>query len=658
MANTKKLIQAAAGNAGGAGLDVDEVYSTFLYVGNASSTARNFVNNVDISTEGGMVWTKGRSTSTQNAIVDTERMNSGRMSKVLNSDSTSGAVDYYGTHSIEVMTPSTTGYELKNSELLWNANNQTFVSRTFRKAPKFFDIQTWTGNSTSGRTISHNLDAEVGCIIVKRTDVSDDWTVFHRSVGNTAMLQLNKTNAAYTDSSFWNNTSPTTTEFTLGDSNNVNENNSTYVAYLFAHNDDDGEFGPNADEDIIKCGQLSTGTGSSRTEVELGFEPQFVMIKNKTSTASGNWWIFEDKRVFAAGNGDDTAYLYADSSSAEGEFGADTIFLTSNGFGMINNAFAENCDFVYIAIARGSLNQPEAATDVFDITSTSQDTSNVQTDLDRIDVNWQKKTSSEFWFANSRLRGNYNYLKLDNGAAEAKYGNNVGQFATNGEVRAYTSASNYIYSFKRARGFFDCVVQPMNNNQFQSDGAANNYNCVHNLGVTPEFIVVKDIGRAPADGDFFCYHSNLGTSKAIRFNEDGSDQAASWAVNENNFNFYSFANSTGTAIAWMWASLAGISKVGSYTGTGGYVLNDCGFSNGARLILIKRTDASGDWYLWDAERGITSGNDPYYLINSSNANVTNTDYIATDSSGFYVSFNAPAALNASGGNYIFLAIAN
>ena len=85
--------------------------------------------------------------------------------------------------------------------------------------------------------------------------------------------------------------------------------------------------------------------------------------------------------------------------------------------------------------------------------------------------------------------------------------------------------------------------------------------------------------------------------------------------------------------------------------------NDCGFTSGARFVLIKRTDAAGDWYLWDTARGITSGNDPYLLLNSTAAEVTNTDYIAEDTSGFYVSFNAPAALNASGGSYIFYAIA-
>jgi hypothetical protein len=118
------------------------------------------------------------------------------------------------------------------------------------------------------------------------------------------------------------------------------------------------------------------------------------------------------------------------------------------------------------------------------------------------------------------------------------------------------------------------------------------------------------------------------------------------------------ANLSGsTYIAYLFATLPGISKVGSYTGTGNAINVDCGFSAGARFILIKRTDSTGDWYVYDTVRGIVSGNDPYLLLNSSAAEVTNTDYIDPLSSGFTVTSSAPTGLNASGGTYIFLAIA-
>jgi hypothetical protein len=110
-------------------------------------------------------------------------------------------------------------------------------------------------------------------------------------------------------------------------------------------------------------------------------------------------------------------------------------------------------------------------------------------------------------------------------------------------------------------------------------------------------------------------------------------------------------------ISYHFATLAGVSKVGSYTGTAATLNVDCGFSAGARFILIKRSDSTGDWYVYDSARGIVAGNDPYLLLNSTAAEVTGTDYIDPLSSGFTVTSSAPAALNASGGTYIFLAIA-
>jgi len=111
-----------------------------------------------------------------------------------------------------------------------------------------------------------------------------------------------------------------------------------------------------------------------------------------------------------------------------------------------------------------------------------------------------------------------------------------------------------------------------------------------------------------------------------------------------------------TYVAYLFATCAGVSKVGSYTGTGTTLQINCGFTGGARFVLIKRTDSTGDWYFWDSARGIIAGNDPYLLMNSNATEVTSTDYVDTYSAGFEISSTAPAAINASGGTFIFLAI--
>ena len=107
---------------------------------------------------------------------------------------------------------------------------------------------------------------------------------------------------------------------------------------------------------------------------------------------------------------------------------------------------------------------------------------------------------------------------------------------------------------------------------------------------------------------------------------------------------------------YLFATLAGISKVGSYTGNGTSQTINCGFSTGARFILIKRTDATGDWYVWDSVRGIVAANDPHLSLNTAAAEVTTDDSVDPDASGFIVNQNTATNINVNSGQYIFLAI--
>jgi hypothetical protein len=117
-------------------------------------------------------------------------------------------------------------------------------------------------------------------------------------------------------------------------------------------------------------------------------------------------------------------------------------------------------------------------------------------------------------------------------------------------------------------------------------------------------------------------------------------------------------NSGGTTnIAYLFASLPGISKVGSYTGNGSSQTINCGFTSGARFILIKRTDSTGDWYVWDTARGIVTGNDPHLSLNTTAAEVTSNDTIDPDSTGFIVNQVAATNVNVNTATYIFFAIA-
>ena len=114
--------------------------------------------------------------------------------------------------------------------------------------------------------------------------------------------------------------------------------------------------------------------------------------------------------------------------------------------------------------------------------------------------------------------------------------------------------------------------------------------------------------------------------------------------------------SGGTYTVYLFSSLTGISKIGSYTGNGSSQTIDCGFSAGARFILLKRTDSGGQWQVYDTERGIVSGDDPTLALNLTNAEVTTQDDVDPDNSGFIVNDDGNNT-NTSGASYIFYAIA-
>jgi hypothetical protein len=112
------------------------------------------------------------------------------------------------------------------------------------------------------------------------------------------------------------------------------------------------------------------------------------------------------------------------------------------------------------------------------------------------------------------------------------------------------------------------------------------------------------------------YHKDVGANKALFL--DNTNAAQTWGFMNNTAPTSSvFTTTSGyintasqTYIAYLFASVAGVSKVGSYTGNGSTQTIDCGFSSGARFVLIKRTDSSQHWILFDSTRGIVSGNDP------------------------------------------------
>ena len=638
---------------------IEDVFSTYLYSG--TNAAQTITNNIDLSTYGGLVWQKPRTSATKHRLFSTN-MTLGRSlsSNTIFAEDTAVNITSYSTTGFTVAAPiSDTG--------------TNYVTWTLRKQPKFFDVQTWTG-SGANRTISHNLGSVPACIIVKCIDDDLAWAVYHRSLANTEYLVLNTTDAKATGATWWNSTTPTSSVFSLGTNSTVNGSAKTYIAYIFAH--DAGGFGLTGTDNVISCGTYTTN-GSGVATVDLGYEPQWVLTKATSGSFGTTDWVIADnmRGMPAPPQTDGVGGLFPNLSSAEDNNFNRSVHPTSTGF--VANQY-NSTPYIYIAIRRGPMKVPTSGTSVFLPTARTGNaslttvTSGFATDVVFARRRDTLDNANESVFAD-KLRGS-GTLSTNNTDAEYAGGATSGLNAyLNTGVRLGTNNSpiyafNYdtlpylLYQFQRAPSFFDEVC-------YTGTGSANTA-FTHNLTVTPELMIVKPRSAATAPNWRVWSPINSTDFNLLQLSTNG---AASSSLYSSSNVFPAIPTSTTftvggsgsiqlnesgqTFVAYLFATCAGVSKVGSYTGTGTTLQIDCGFTGGARFVLIKRTDSTGDWYVWDSARGIVSGNDPYLLLNSTAAEVTSTDYVDTYSAGFEISSTAPAAINASAGSFIFLAIA-
>ena len=647
----------------GAANYIEDVFSTWLYTGNGST--QTITNGIDLSTKGGLVWGKDRiNAGTSHILIDTNRWSAGA-NALLYSDLTNSQQGY--TQAITAF--STTGFTLGNGVGVGgnNASGTNYVSWTFRKQAKFFDVVTYTGNGSASRAISHNLGSAPGFIIVKCLSDGFNWLAYHRSTGATKGANFNGTGVFVTSSTFWNDTEPTSTNFTVGNSTQVNNNGSTYVAYLFAH--DAGGFGLTGTDNVISCGSFTTD-GSGNASVTLGYEPQWVMWKMSSLNGTG-WWMFDTMRGMTV-EGQNDALLQANSSGAE-IFNSD--YASPNATGFTVSGVNGSQTFIYIAIRRGPMKTPTTGTSVFlpkAYTGAGFSLNKLTGASFSPDTFWPIPRPGGVATARyDKLRGTRVFLYgAPSGAAVSAeetdtsggdgLGYQVESFNNDGvSVNRSNSQTNQLniayigYMFGRAPGFFDVVCY---------SGTSGTRTVTHNLGVVPELMIFKS--RTTSAG-WPVYVASLGNNKGIELNTTGASYTTSdWNNTTPTSTVFTLAAGGGSTndsgvnyVAYLFASCPGVSKVGSYTGTGALQTINCGFTGGARFVLIKRTDSTGDWFVYDSARGITSGNDPYLLLNSTAAEDTGTNYVDTTSVGFQVTAAAPAGLNANGGTYIYLAIA-
>jgi hypothetical protein len=456
----------------------------------------------------------------------------------------------------------------------------------------------------------------------------------------------------------WADTAPTDAVFSVGDNIKVNGSGSTYVAYLFAHD----PLGPSGDgsDGLIACGSY-TGTGAAGLEVNLGWEPQWFLMK-QTNTSGADWFIFDNMRGFTASSNPDRV-LRANASDSEGDAGP-AFRPTATGVevqGTFSSINASGDTYIYIAIRRGPMRAPTSGTEVFAIDTLGGTSPTPPTFVSGFPVDFSfydlVTASGNNWNSQNRLTG---FADLGFNTTSAEFDNNGSLWQKdrmNGIGSLVSTDSNgYMWMFRRAPGFFDVVG-------YSGNDTARTIQ--HNLGVVPEMIWVKS---RSAISNWSVLHSGLNTAgnEYIRLDLGNAKDSnvAIWNGTVPTDTVFSVGTSdevnhsylSATYIAYLFATLPGVSKVGSYTGNGTSQTIDCGFTSGARFILIKNTNLNSNWLILDTARGIVSGgNDPILSPNTSDAEFSGWDLVEPHSSGFSVTSNGQ--VNGNGYTYIFLAIA-
>ena len=279
-----------------------DYFNTITYTGN--DTDGRTITGVGFQSD--WTWVKARSSAFSHYIIDAIRYDSGA-SKYLKLDSSSSAADETPSGAGWISALNSDGYVCKNGTsntnncnengvtyVAWNwlgANgtasnsNGSITSTVSANTTAGFSIVSYTGTG-SNATVGHGLGVAPKMIICKGRSFSTSahWLTYHEAMGNTSAMKLNLTSAKETTVYYWNNTSPTSSTFSLGAGTEANSSSATFIAYCFAEKKGYSKFGS------------YTGNGNADgTFVYTGFKPSFVLVK-RTDTTGYEWSIWDNKR--------------------------------------------------------------------------------------------------------------------------------------------------------------------------------------------------------------------------------------------------------------------------------------------------------------------------------------------------------------------------
>jgi hypothetical protein len=376
----------------------------------------------------------------------------------------------------------------------------------------------------------------------------------------------------------------------------------------------------------------------------------------KKSSGVDQWYTVDVSRGWSQTNWN---FISPNNSFAEyGNATATGLSPNAVGFTTNNTITSTSSTYIYLAIRRPN-KPPTSGSEVYNAAySTASATIPTFNAGFAVDMALRHNPSgTNNHFVSSRLlQGRY----LVSNSTDTEVTQNDNTFASNSGWGTSYATSFFSHMFRRAPGFFDIVA-------YTGTGVARTVN--HNLGVAPELMIVKR-RDASVDSDWAVYFGDhaktmLLNSTSVQSSSGSPAATGDWGTTTPTATQFSVGNygtnvsvngSGHTFVSYLFASLPGISKVGSYTGNGTSQTINCGFSSGARFVLSKAVSTTGNWNVGDSTRGITAGSDPYLCLNTTSAEVITDDWLDNESSGFIVNETSGTRANTNGVQYIFLAV--
>ena len=331
-----------------------------------------------------------------------------------------------------------------------------------------------------------------------------------------------------------------------------------YVVYAWAHDDSAGG--------VIQCGGV-TADASGNFNVELGWEPQYVLLKKTSGTS--NWFVFDNMRPFVVGGASQA--LCPNTTGAESG-----VYLEprATGFAATSGSMGTGT-WAYLAIRRGPMRVPTDGTEVFaPIAYNGNSTGSTKLTLPTgfpVDAAILRPGRSDITapWVGDRLRGNGSRLITTSAGLEgtnAAFWNftDTMQFVVGPDTEFNYNTTNLALCFRRAPGFFDTVC-------YTGTGVARTV--AHNLGSAPGMIWVKSRDTNLAKG-WCVYHKMLASTQFVTLSD--SDPVASSSTYWNDteptvsvFTLGSYARPNGngyTYVAYLFGDTPGLCKAFSYTG--------------------------------------------------------------------------------------------